>query len=282
MAVYPIPHGKQGPTGGAKPLTALFWMRDSYLPTIKAPPLYKAVLLLIASYANPDGTRIFQSSRGIASLLGCDRKTVQNALKFWRDQSVLVLTHSGNGRNHANEYRINLNQETNGGMDTPFLDANGGMDTPFEQINGGQNGGQNGGPTHPPPKSPKLPNKKERSLRSLNITERRTQVTEDFSLEVYEALLEFEKLRQRMRKPITERAFDLLLKRLAQLRQEGNDPLEVVNQSIMNNYQGFWPVKKEGRNGQGRQNKPSANEAVEGTLAGYAAVCEARRQGKPN
>jgi hypothetical protein len=114
-------------------LTALFWVRDSYLPTIKAPPLHRAVLLLLASYANPDGSRIFQSSRGVATLLGCDRSTVQDALKFWRDSGVLILVKPGNGRGHANEYRINLETEC---MALPFENENGVTETPFSRGNG--------------------------------------------------------------------------------------------------------------------------------------------------
>jgi len=82
------------------------------------------------------------------------------------------------------------------------------------------------------------------------IVKRRLQVIEEFSEEVYVALLEFEAMRKKIRKPIpTEHAFELLLKELGRLRREGNDPLEVVNQSIMRSYQGFFPVRNGGNNG---------------------------------
>jgi len=140
-------------------LTALFWVRDSYLPTIKAPPLHKAVLLLAASYANPDGSSIFQSSRGVAALLGCERSTVQSAFKFWREKGVLALVQAGNGRSHANEFRINLNidLETNGVLETPLF-RNGVLETPFQEGNGvieaDKRGGKRGdkrGAGNPPP-----------------------------------------------------------------------------------------------------------------------------------
>lgn len=249
-------------------LTALFWVRDSYLPTIKAPPLSKAVLLLLASYANPDGTRIFQSSRGVATLLGCERSTVQDAIKFWREQAVLVLVRPGNGRNHANEYRLNLEREclsppleTNGVMATPFEHVNGVMETPFSEGNGviePNKRGDKRGDGNPPPKSPKKSTEKKETLATLAYVEkRRTQVIEEFSEEVYLALLEFEKMRKKMRKPITEHGFELLLKELARLRREGNDTLEVVNQSIMRSYQGLFPVRNEG----GRNGKPAESFA---------------------
>ena len=69
---------------------------------------------------------------------------------------------------------------------------------------------------------------------------------EEFSEEVYLALLEFEKFRKKIRKPLTERAFELLLNELGRLRSEGNDALQVINQSIMRGYQGIFPVRNEG------------------------------------
>jgi biotin operon repressor len=237
-------------------LTALFWVRDSYLPTIKAPPLYKAVLLLGASYANPDGSRIFQSSRGVATLLGCERSTVQDAFKFWREQGVLVLVQPGNGRNHANEYRLNLEREcvsprleANGVRETPFEHVNGVGETPFSEGNGvtGTNKrGDKRSAGNPPPKSPNKSTEKKETLAALAYVEkRRTHVVEEFSEEVYRTLLAFEEHRKKLRAPMTERAFELILKKLARFRAEGMDPIEVLEQSIMNGWVGIFPVRRE-------------------------------------
>lgn len=70
-------------------LTCLFDVRD-YLPDVKCFFSYKAVLLYLASYANPDGTNIFQSARSIAAGLGCDRNTARDALRYWLDLGILV------------------------------------------------------------------------------------------------------------------------------------------------------------------------------------------------
>ena len=242
-------------------LTALFWVRDSYLPTIKAPPLYKAVLLLSASYANPDGSRIFQSSRGVAALLGCERSTVQDAFKFWREQGVLVLVQPGNGRNHANEYKLNLEKEwgslrsdTKGVTETPFAHVNGVRETPFKEGNGviGPNKrGDKRGAGNPPPKSPNKSTEKKEALATLAyIEERRTDVVEEFGEEVYLALLKFEQFRKSIKKPLTQHAWDLIYKRLAELRRQGQDPVKCIEQSIMCGWTGIFPVRREeGANG---------------------------------
>lgn len=78
------------------------------------------------------------------------------------------------------------------------------------------------------------------------LENRRTAVIEEFSEEVYRTLLDFEEHRKKLRAPMTERAFELILKKLARFRTEGMDPVEVLEQSIMNGWVGIFPVRKEG------------------------------------
>jgi hypothetical protein len=75
------------------------------------------------------------------------------------------------------------------------------------------------------------------------LVTRRASVIEEFSEETYLALLEFEKYRKKIRKPLTEHAIELTLKELAELCRQGNDPVEVLEQSIRNGWQGIFPVK---------------------------------------
>jgi hypothetical protein len=102
----------------------------------------------------------------------------------------------------------------------------------------------------PQPQSPGCRKGKERKGEAqaspsplTNLTNRRPSVIEEFSEETYLALLEFEKHRKQMKKPLTEHAFDLLLKKLGELRAQGQDPVKVIEQSIMCGYQGIFPVK---------------------------------------
>jgi len=53
----------------------------------------------------------------------------------------------------------------------------------------------------------------------------------------------FLEMRKKKRAVPTERAKQLLVKELGKLRGEGNDPNEVLNQSIMRNYTGVFPLK---------------------------------------
>jgi hypothetical protein len=117
----------------ASVLTCLFFVRDRVLPSVKCPGSYKAVLLLLASFANPDGTSIFQSSRSIAGRLGYDRNTVRRAIDYWIESKILFLVRAGNGRGNANEYHIPL--ETAAPV-TPYSAQNGGTVHPFREKSG--------------------------------------------------------------------------------------------------------------------------------------------------
>lgn len=75
------------------------------------------------------------------------------------------------------------------------------------------------------------------------LANRRAVVLEEFTEETYLALLEFEKYRKKIRKPLTEHGIELTLKELAKLRRQGNDPVEVLEQSIRNGWQGIFAVK---------------------------------------
>jgi hypothetical protein len=75
---------------------------------------------------------------------------------------------------------------------------------------------------------------------------RRNLVIEQFSEEVYLALLEFENYRKKIRKPLTEHGIELILKKLGEFRAQGHDPVKILEQSIMNGWQGIFPVRSEG------------------------------------
>ncbi len=68
--------------------------------------------------------------------------------------------------------------------------------------------------------------------------------------ETWKAFLE---MRKKKNAVPTEKAIVLLIKELEKLKGEGNDPNEVLNQSIMRNYTGVFPVKEKA-DGTHRQN----------------------------
>ena len=83
-------------------------------------------------------------------------------------------------------------------------------------------------------------NKKENKKENKNII-----IPEWINKETWEAFLE---MRKKKKAVPTEKAIELLIKELEKLKARGEDPNEVLNQSIMRNYTGVFPVgeKKDG------------------------------------
>lgn len=65
-------------------------------------------------------------------------------------------------------------------------------------------------------------------------------------MEAWDGWLQMRK--ETLRKPLkTERAFKLAINTLERLREEGNDPGAVLDQSTLKGYQGLFPVQVERR-----------------------------------
>lgn len=58
-----------------------------------------------------------------------------------------------------------------------------------------------------------------------------------------EALIEFIKMRKLSKKPPTDHALELLIKKLFKMSSDPETQIEIVEQSILNNWQGFFPLK---------------------------------------
>jgi len=67
--------------------------------------------------------------------------------------------------------------------------------------------------------------------------------------------LEFVEMRKKIRKPMTARAIELIQKELRKLKDKGEDPVEVLEQSIRNCWQDVFPVRKEKTHGAIQQPK---------------------------
>lgn len=58
-----------------------------------------------------------------------------------------------------------------------------------------------------------------------------------------DAFEEFMVMRKKIRKPLTDYAVQLAIRTLDRLRSEGHDPRAVLEQSILNSWQGLFPVR---------------------------------------
>lgn len=81
----------------------------------------------------------------------------------------------------------------------------------------------------------------------------------------------FEEMRNRIGKPMTPRARDLAIARLRQLAEDGYPPGDVLNHSILNNYQGLF-APRDDRNGQRNGTGQLRNG---GSASGYGVTVDA-------
>lgn len=80
--------------------------------------------------------------------------------------------------------------------------------------------------------------------------------------ELLEALDGFVEMRKKIKAPLTEHAFSLLLKKLDGMGNTDEEKAAIVNQSVMNSWKGLFPLKQEVRqHGTSRDNSRAALEA---------------------
>jgi hypothetical protein len=234
-------------TGGKSKLTCLFWVRDVLLALHDCSPVWKSILLYLASFADPDGRSIYHSDRSIAKGLGFDRNTVRRALIYWQTARALVMDKPGKpGRGHGPEWSIPVPQT--GEPVTHLRPETGAPFTHSGSTKTGEWRTETGDKrVHHAPTPYTVEEKatgKNKTTLLAHIEERRTDVVEEFGEETYLALLKFEQFRKSIKKPLTQHAWDLIYKRLGELRRQGQDPVKCIEQSIMCGYQGIFAVKE--------------------------------------
>ncbi len=70
-------------------------------------------------------------------------------------------------------------------------------------------------------------------------------ISENFSdEELKNTIYEFIKMRKAIKKPLTTRGLELMIEKLYKLSQNVDGQIQILNNSIMNNWQGIFPLKK--------------------------------------
>lgn len=66
--------------------------------------------------------------------------------------------------------------------------------------------------------------------------------------ELKNTVYEFIKMRKAIKKPLTTRGLELMIKKLYKITTDINEQIEILNNSIMNNWQGIFPLKQNDNN----------------------------------
>ena len=75
-------------------------------------------------------------------------------------------------------------------------------------------------------------------------------------------------MRRKIKKPLTDRAKKLIIKQLHDMKQSGQDPGEVLDQSTRNSWQGVFEVKTRKREGYGKTGRSGQQGTGRFTTAG--------------
>ena len=65
------------------------------------------------------------------------------------------------------------------------------------------------------------------------------------NIELKEALLEFIKMRKMLKKPLTDKALQLAIKKLIKITNDENEQIQIVNTTIEHSWLSFYPLKKD-------------------------------------
>lgn len=82
-----------------------------------------------------------------------------------------------------------------------------------------------------------------------------------------EAWAGYEEMRGKMRKPLTDHIRKLVVRDLDKLRSSGNDPTEVLNQSVTRGWTGVFSIKEQGHGGNYKSKTESSIDAAREAIA---------------
>ena len=92
-----------------------------------------------------------------------------------------------------------------------------------------------------------LPTKERKETITKETIQKKEYVLPDWlNRESWNAFIE---MRRRIKKPLTDYGCQVAIKKLQKLKDAGQDPNAILDNSIMNSWQGIWPEKGDGDNG---------------------------------
>jgi hypothetical protein len=176
----------------------------------------KLLLFLLADHHNVSDEESRPSVITLAKEALMSERHARDLLRWFEKHGVIECI-PGNGRGHTSSYCfVELKKGAN--MVPPLFDE--------RRQKGGTKGARE-----------QLPNKEDLGTikpKPLNIPD---------WLPV-QAWTEYEVMRAKIKKPMTERSMELAIAKLDSLRRQGHDPTAVLEQSIFNSWQGLFPVKE--------------------------------------
>ena len=206
---------------GTMSAKATFWAWEQDLKSSQ-----KLVLLCLANCHNDSNNRCYPSISYISNNTGLNKKTIISSLEILEKSSIIYASKM-NGKSTCYEFNFSYPLES----ETSTKNGTG------TKINTGTKNGTAPVPNSvPEPKKNLKDNLKEKIYGQHGL---KIALPEWLPNDSWNDFVEDRKTRK---KKLTQKAAELAINKLGKLREEGNDPVAVINQTIERAYAGLFPV----------------------------------------
>lgn len=207
---------------------------------LQIPGVAKSVLISLADNANDDGY-CYPSIAKICQRVCYKKDAVINAIK-WLEEAGLLKANRENGR-HTTYYITIEHYQNQSVKTTSRLNQPVGQNDGYQSVKTTKPVGLNDKPVGQTDTNHQEPSitVNETSIYSREGNNKNSIKLPDWLPE--DSWKEFIEFRKQIKKPMTVKAKNLAIKQLAKLRDGGNDPVEVIDQSIFHNWSGLFAVK---------------------------------------
>lgn len=177
-----------------------------------------------------DGESSFNGSRQyLCDFIGATKPTIDKALAELQAMDLIIKTSKKINDVIHNEYKANLEALRD------FTTSKETLPPSKETLQGGSK------ETLPHNKEDNKSIKEEEKVKKEKSLD---DVIESQPLSIQQPLREFVKMRKAIKKPITTHGLELAVKKLHELAKTESEAVAVIEQSIMNSWQGFFALKK--------------------------------------
>lgn len=183
-----------------------------------------------------DGESSFNGSRQyLCDFTGATKPTIDKALAELQAMDLIIKTSKKINDVIHNEYKANLEALRD------FATSKETLPPSKETLQGGSK------ETLPHNKdiNNKEDNKSIKEEEKVKKEKSLDEVIEAQPLSIQQPLREFVKMRKAIKKPITTHGLELAVKKLHELAKTESEAVAVIEQSVMNSWQGFFALKKE-------------------------------------
>ena len=229
-----------------------FWRQDAYNPISPNAKVLYMSLLAIFNRSQWKSNKLGISNGMLSGMSGLSEKQLPR-FRTELEKAGLIMYTPGK-KNAAPKYELTdfgsmwEQSESDNGSDTGTIRE---LSEAQSESNNGEKAGtyiekereeEKEKEVYIPPLSPQGGKSPEAKRRGASDSVKLDKLIDEQPEELQEPLREFVKMRTRIKKPLTPHALELNIKQLYRMSGDPKERVDIVEQSVMRSYQGFFPV----------------------------------------